>query len=106
TVCGTDRLLVGDDFEIVSTGFSTACTLAVSGGDVMTPFDAVATFTIRPASRSACVIVCDAVHVSDAPGVSAADGGQTTVTLSSVTEIEPSTVTLPVFVTAYVYEMT
>ena len=52
------------------------------------------------------MIVCDAVQVTDAPGASDAVGGQTTGTLSSVTEIEPTTVTLPVFVTTYVYEMT
>ena len=30
----------------------------------------------EPASRSACVTVCEAVHVTDAPGASAAVGGQ------------------------------
>ena len=47
--------------------------------------------------------VCVAVQTIDCPGASAADGGQVTVTLSSVTVICPSTVTLPVFVTSYVY---
>ena len=41
------------------------------------------------------------MHVSEAPGASD-PAGHVTVTLSSVTEIWPGTVTLPMFVTVYV----
>src|SRR5262249_30741235 len=45
------------------------------------------------------------VHVTTAPGASP-PAGHVTVTLSSVTVIGPANVTLPLFVTLYVYEIT
>ena len=57
TVCGAVRSFVGDDFTTDSRGAAIAPTVTVSGGDVTTPFDADAVFTIWPASRSACVTV-------------------------------------------------
>ena len=102
TVCGAVRSFVGDDFTTSSSGFATAPTVTVSAGDVTTPFVAEATFTILPASRSACVTVYDAVQVSDSPGASPVVGGQITTSRLSLTKIWPGTVTLPVFVTTYV----
>ena len=61
--------------------------------------EAEALLTIAPASRSACVTVCEAVQVIDAPGASDSVAGQVTVTLLSLTVNGPSSVTLPVFVT-------
>ena len=66
------------------------------------PFVAEATFTILPASRSACVTEYDAVQVSESPGASPVVAGQITTSRLSSTEIWPGTVTLPVFVTTYV----
>ena len=83
-----------------------AITSAVSGGEVTVPFVAEATFRIRPPSRSACVTEWDALQVIEAPGASDAVAGHVTVTLLSLTVNGPWRVTLPVFVTTYVYEMT
>ncbi len=63
------------------------------------PFaDAFAVFVTEPESRSACVIVYEAVHVIEPPGASP-PAGHVTVALSSATVTGPANVTLPVFVT-------
>jgi hypothetical protein len=74
TVCGAVSSFVVDDFTTNSRGTASAPTVTVSGGDVTTPFEADATFTISPASRSACVTVWEAVHWIDAPGASLRGG--------------------------------
>ena len=61
---------------------------------------AFAVFVTEPASRSACVIVYEAVQVTDAPGASSHRTRHVTVALSSVTDAGPASVTLPVFVTS------
>ena len=64
------------------------------------PFVAEATLVTEPASRSAWVIVYDAVQVIDAPGARLAVAGQaSSVALSSLTVNGPDNVTLPVLVT-------
>ena len=66
----------------------------------MVPLLALAVFVRLPASRSACVIVCVAVHVMDAPAVpSVAVAGQLAVALLSATVNGPLSVTLPLLVT-------
>ena len=55
---------------------ATAVTVSVSVGEVAVPFVAEATLVTEPASRSAWVIVYDAVHVIDAPGARLAVAGQ------------------------------
>ena len=66
------------------------------------PFaDALAVFVSSPASRSACEIACEAVHVIVPCGANppAGTAGQVTVALLSATVTGPANVTLPVFVT-------
>ena len=64
------------------------------------PFVAEATLVTEPASRSAWVIVYDAVQVIDAPGARLAVAGQdSSVALSSLTVNGPDNVTLPELVT-------
>ena len=76
-----------------------AVTVRLTVGDVVVPFDAEAVFVTLPASRSAWVIVYDAVQVIEADGARVAVGGQVTVALLSVTVNGPLRVTLPEFVT-------
>src|SRR4051812_44579874 len=81
--------------------------VTVSGGEVVGPLVAVAVLTrLPPASISACVTVCEPVHVVVAPGASDVTG-QTTApsTRLSDTAIGLS-VTLPVFLTRNVYGTT
>ncbi len=67
----------------------------------MAPEEAEAVFVTDPASRSACVIVCEAVQVTDAPGATPPEvSGQLTVTRSSDT-VRSVSDTLPLFVTRY-----
>src|SRR4051794_17818428 len=101
TVCGAVRSFVGDDLTTDSSGVAFAPTVAMSCGDVTTPFEAQATLTILPASRSACVTAYEAAQVSDSPGARPVEGGQTTTRRLSVTKTWPRTETLPVFETAY-----
>ena len=75
-------------------------TVSVSVGEVVVPFLAEATLVTEPESRSAWVIVYDAVHVIDAPGARLAVAGQdSSVALSSLTVNGPDNVTLPELVT-------
>ena len=61
---------------------------------------AEATLVTEPASRSAWVIVYDAVQVIDAPGARLAVAGQdSSVALSSLDRERPANVTLPELVT-------
>ena len=75
----------------------------MSGREVTLPFDALAVLTIRPASRSGWVTTWVAVQVIESPGARLLVGGHVTATLLSVTVNGPVRVTLPVFVTLYVY---
>ena len=67
--------------------------------DVTVPLLAVAVFVSEPASRSAWVIVSEAVQVIEAPGARVAVAGQVAVAWSSATVNGPVSVTLPVLVT-------
>src|SRR5262249_35467399 len=103
TVCGADRLVVADDFTSDSSGAAVEPTVTASVGAGTAPFVAEPAVVIEPASRSACVTACEAVQVNESPGASGVVGGQTTGSLSSLTVNGPGSVTLPVFVTVYVY---
>ena len=76
----------------------------LSGGDTVVPPPgsvpvAVAVLFTVPASTSAWVMVCEPVHVVDAPGASVVTG-QTAAALSCTSLIvRPVTVTLPLLVT-------
>ncbi len=83
---------------MVNAGALTAVTVSSSVLESVPFADAFAVFFTDPASRSACVIVYDAVHVIDAPGTRP-PAGQVTVALSSATVTGPANDTLPVFVT-------
>jgi len=63
-------------FTIDNDLFCTAVTVSVSVGEVAPPPEAEAMFVTEPLSRSACVIVYDAVQVIDAPGARLAVAGQ------------------------------
>ena len=77
-------------------GAGTDVTVTESLLDVMVPFVAEAMFVTEPASRSAWVIVYDAVHVMLLPGSRVAVAGQlSSVALSSLTVNGPLRVTLP-----------
>ena len=79
--------------------------MTVSSGDVAPGIEALAILVTEPASRSACVTVYVAVHVSDAPVVSVPPGkaGQDTFAMrSSLTVTGSVIVTFPEFVTTYV----
>ncbi len=85
---------------IVNAGDCTAVTVSVSVGEVTVPLVAEATLVTEPASRSAWVIVYDAVQVIDAPGARLAVAGHdSSVALSSLTVNGPDNVTLPELVT-------
>ena len=87
-------------FTIVNAGDCTAVTVSVSVGEVDRAVAGRGDVGHRPASRSAWVIVYDAVHVIDAPGARLAVAGQdSSVALSSLTVNGPDNVTLPVLVT-------
>ena len=86
-------------------GFRSAFTVSESSLESMLSTVALAVFVTEPASRSACVIVYEAVQVTEAPGARSPDG-HVTVALSSLTDAGPASVTLPVFVTSYEYEIT
>ena len=77
----------------------TAVTVAVVVGDVVVPFEALAVLVTDPASRSAWVIVYEAMQVIEANGARVAVAGQLVVALLSATENGPFSVTLPEFVT-------
>ena len=89
-----------------SAGFWFAVTVSSSGGDVTgSPSGswpvAVATLVTEPASRSAWVIVCDAVQVIDSPGakLAGAAGQLSSVAMSSSIVNGWNIVVFPVFVT-------
>ena len=84
-------------FVIDNAGLWTAVTVSSSGFESVPFADAFAVFFTEPESRSACVIVYEAVHVIE-PGASP-PAGHVTVALSSATVTGPANVTLPVFVT-------
>src|SRR5437870_3913918 len=71
-----------------------AVTVALAGGEVAPLPEAVAVLVIEPASRSACVIMCVAVQLVDAPGVNGPVPHANVPSLSSVTENGPARVTL------------
>ncbi len=72
----------------------------MSVGEVVVPLVAEAMLVTEPESRSAWVIVYDAVQVMKSPGARLAVAGQvSSVALSSLTVNGPDNVTLPVFVT-------
>src|ERR1041385_414387 len=69
--------------------------------------EAVALLVIEPASMSACVIVCVAVQVVDAPNASGPlPHGLIVPCLSSLTVNGPASVVFPLFVILYVYVIT
>ena len=85
---------------IDNAGDWTAVTVAVSVGEVVVPFVAEAMLVTEPESRSAWVIVYDAVQVIDPPGARLAVAGHdSSVALSSLTVNGPDNVTLPELVT-------
>ena len=78
----------------VNAGFTSAVIVTVSVGEVAVPFEADATLVMKPASKSACVILYVCVTVRLSPG--AIDPiASATVILSSLIENGPSNVTFP-----------
>ena len=96
------------DLAIVSVGAWTAGTVTVfdDTGLIGVPEGGVAVteavLITLPASRSACVTVCDPVHVVDAPGRRVVAGHEMPVAFGSDT-LTDVTVTLPVLVTTNEY---
>ena len=93
------------DLTIVRTGVCVAWAVSLSVGSVRVPPAglpvAEALLTTVPASRSAWVTVCDAVHVALSPGarvVTSQVGSASTLSSLTVTSL---IVTLPVLVTRY-----
>ena len=94
----TDRRVGGRRRRLddVSAGPASAVTVSVSVGEVTVPFEAEATFVTEPESRSAWVIVYDAVQVIDAAGARLAVAGQAHPSpCHRLTVNGPDNVTLP-----------
>ena len=99
---GTEKFDAIVDLTMVIAGDCVAVTVAWAFGVVAVPSVAFAVLTIEPASISACVMLCEAEQVSEAPGTKPPDGSAGHVTveiLLSATETALVTVTLPVLVT-------
>ena len=74
-------------------------------GDVVVPLVADAVLVTPSASKSACVVVYDPVHVSDAPAMRTPPGSaghDTEAILLSLTEIGETIDTVPLFWTTKV----